>query len=151
GILLALFLGDQMPRLSAMSRHALFSAGAATWIVVARYSVLNGHEIGPLSAILGHPVIALASLAMLGAILGSNGLLNNPVLVYLGKIYYGLYVIHEFGLLAAAKLMGGQLDAKSNTVGLLLTIAMAAASYRWIETPFLSLKKRFTYVSSRSV
>ena len=36
-------------------------------------------------------------------------------------------------------------------VALLLTIALAAASYHWLETPFLSLKKRFTYVKSRPV
>jgi peptidoglycan/LPS O-acetylase OafA/YrhL len=151
GILLALFLGYRLPRISTLARIALFSVGAATWVVVARYAVLNGREISPASAIFGHPAIAIASLAMLVAILGSNSLLSNPALVYLGKISYGLYVIHEFGLLAAEKAMGGHMDAKSTAVGLLLTIALAAASYRWIETPFLSLKKRFTYVSSRSV
>jgi peptidoglycan/LPS O-acetylase OafA/YrhL len=151
GILLALFLGNRVPRLSTLARIALFSTGAATWVVIARYSVLNGHETSPIGVIVGHPAIAVASVAMLGAILGSNSLLNNSVLIYLGKISYGLYVVHEFGLLAAEKLMGGHMDAKSNTAGLLLTIALAAASYRWIETPFLSLKKRFTYVSSRTV
>lgn len=151
GILLALFLGYRLPRLSTLARFALFSMGAATWVVVARYAVLNSREIGAASAIFGHPAIAISSLAMLVAILGSNSLLNNPALVYLGKISYGLYVIHEFGLLAAEKAMGGHMDVKSTAVGLLLTIALAAASYRWIETPFLSLKKRFTYVSSRSV
>lgn len=115
------------------------------------YTVLNGHDISPFGAIVGRPAIAVASLAMLMAVLGSNSLLNNPMLVYLGKISYGLYVIHEFGLLAAEKVMGGPMNAKSITVGLLLTIALAAAAYRWIETPFLSLKNRFTYVSSRSI
>ena len=151
GILLALFFGARTPRFSTLTRIALFSIGAATWVVVARYTLLSGREINPVGAIVGHPAIAVASLAMLLAILGSNSVLNNPVLIYLGKISYGLYVIHEFGLLAAEKLMRGHTDAQSMVVGLVLTIALAAASYRWIETPFLSLKKRFTYVSSRTI
>jgi peptidoglycan/LPS O-acetylase OafA/YrhL len=34
-------------------------------------------------------------------------------------------------------------------VGLAATIAMSAVSYRWLETPFLRLKQRFTHVLSR--
>jgi peptidoglycan/LPS O-acetylase OafA/YrhL len=36
-------------------------------------------------------------------------------------------------------------------LGLGLTIGMASLSYRFIETPFLNLKDRFTVVRSRSV
>jgi peptidoglycan/LPS O-acetylase OafA/YrhL len=52
---------------------------------------------------------------------------------YLGKISFGLYVFH-----AAA------LELASNAfVGLVLTIAAAALSYRFLEMPFLRLKQRF--------
>ena len=34
-------------------------------------------------------------------------------------------------------------------VAFALTVTMAAISYRWLETPFLKLKQRFTYVLSR--
>ncbi len=40
--------------------------------------------------------------------------------------------------------------ALHNLVALTLTIALAAASYRWLETPFLKLKQRFTHVLSRT-
>jgi peptidoglycan/LPS O-acetylase OafA/YrhL len=36
-------------------------------------------------------------------------------------------------------------------VGLALTIVLAAASYRWLESPFLRLKERFAHVQSRPV
>ena len=37
------------------------------------------------------------------------------------------------------------------SAGLLLTILFAAASYRFLEKPFLKLKERFTFVTSRAV
>ena len=36
-----------------------------------------------------------------------------------------------------------------NAVALTLTIVFAAISYRWLETPFLTLKQRFSRVLSR--
>jgi peptidoglycan/LPS O-acetylase OafA/YrhL len=34
---------------------------------------------------------------------------------------------------------------------LLITIALSMVSYKFIEAPFLNLKKRFTYIKSRPV
>ena len=151
GILLALVLGYKVPRISTPLRIALFLAGAATWIVVARYWELSGYLTPARGVPLGRPAVALASIAMLIAVLGIRGGLNNPVLIYLGKISYGLYVIHEFGLLVALKLNHDRANALTVIAGLLITILLAAISYRWLETPFLSLKKRFTHVASRSL
>jgi peptidoglycan/LPS O-acetylase OafA/YrhL len=36
-----------------------------------------------------------------------------------------------------------------DAVALAITVALAAISYRWLETPFLTLKQRFTHVLSR--
>jgi peptidoglycan/LPS O-acetylase OafA/YrhL len=157
GILLALFLGYRVPSLSAAKRTGLFLLGAATWIVVARYSSFYDVRapFQALANIVGRPAIALASIAMLTAILGARAVISNPVLVYLGKISYGLYVIHEFGRLVALKLVGENPGPFGSTVvilaALLITVALAAISYRWLESPFLSLKSRFTHIASRSI
>jgi peptidoglycan/LPS O-acetylase OafA/YrhL len=36
-----------------------------------------------------------------------------------------------------------------NAVALAVTIVLASVSYRWLESPFLSFKQRFTHVLSR--
>jgi len=97
----------------------------------------------------------LASAAVLLSVLGSqHWFLRNATLLYLGKISYGLYVLHEFSHLSAIRLLHastpGMVVAQS-IVGLALTIVLAAASYRWLESPFLRLKERFAHVQSRPV
>ncbi|HWS95298.1 MAG TPA: acyltransferase, partial [Candidatus Methylomirabilis sp.] len=76
------------------------------------------------------------------------------VLVYLGRISYGLYVFHVLGLLISDYAVQNQTASLLRyslrvVVALAATITMAAVSYRWLETPFLSLKQRFTHVLSR--
>jgi peptidoglycan/LPS O-acetylase OafA/YrhL len=62
--------------------------------------------------------------------------LRNPVTVYLGRISYGLYIFHGAALLLT----------HNPLVALGVTVAIAAASYRWFESPFLRLKSRFQRV-----
>lgn len=83
-------------------------------------------------------------------------------LVYLGRISYGLYVFHitffylvynifKNELEAFSKMIG--LDNWSNLVGFIIafiaTVFVSMLSYRFFETPFLRLKKRFTFIPSR--
>lgn len=78
-------------------------------------------------------------------------------LVTLGKVSYGLYVFHYGCLQICTKLVPrlGLAPTSSKgilvvaTVGLALTLAMAFASYRLLEQPFLLIKRRFTVVKSR--
>ena len=78
-------------------------------------------------------------------------------LIYLGKISYGLYIFHlvciHFATYVARTYFHLQrsLLAVVWGMGLPLTIFVAAASYHYIESPFLRLKERFTVVRSRSV
>jgi peptidoglycan/LPS O-acetylase OafA/YrhL len=66
-------------------------------------------------------------------------------LVYLGRISYGLYMFHTTVITACVALLGWWGAPVSGVV----TVALAAASYRWFEAPFLRLKaRRFTRVLS---
>jgi peptidoglycan/LPS O-acetylase OafA/YrhL len=80
-------------------------------------------------------------------------LLARAPIVYLGRISYGLYVFHAFGLALAALWVtssspmvevGGRF-----AVALVITFVLAAASYQGLERPFLRLKERFSHVASR--
>jgi peptidoglycan/LPS O-acetylase OafA/YrhL len=104
---------------------------------------------------LGHPFTALASAAVLLSVLGSQqAFLRNQMLLYLGKISYGLYVLHEFAHYCAMRIIPAstpRMVFAQSIVGLTLTVLLAAASYRWLESPFLRLKERFAHVQSRPV
>jgi peptidoglycan/LPS O-acetylase OafA/YrhL len=149
GILLAVF-SDKIPRLSSRKRAALLLAGWASWVAIYAFCFSSTRLLT-----LGYPVAALASAAIMVSFLGSqHPFLKNKQLLYLGKISYGLYVIHEFGLWCASHIVH---PAKPSAkvvelgLGLAFTVLFAAASYRWLESPFLRLKERFACVPSRPV
>lgn len=77
----------------------------------------------------------------------------SPTFVYLGRISYGLYVFHAFGLQWMLHLVTmehpGLAWAARFTGALTLTVLLASLSYFLLEMPFLRLKGRFTYVRSR--
>ena len=72
-------------------------------------------------------------------------------MVSLGKISYGLYVFHTFSMFTFAILLKGTHlnDFVLRGSSILMTIALATLSYRFIELPFLRLKHRFSFVNSR--
>jgi peptidoglycan/LPS O-acetylase OafA/YrhL len=63
-------------------------------------------------------------------------------------------LLHLTGILIALRLLrpvwGWQLLAAKG-LGFVITVLLALASYRWIESPFLRLKDRFATVLSRPV
>ena len=153
GILLALFAG-RLPVLTRARRWLLLGFGLSGWIVAGLW--LN-EQPGPvdLRMVLGHLLVAVAAGAILYAGLHSHSpLLRGAWVVRLGKISYGLYMLHLTAILIALKLLrpvwGWQLLA-AKLLGFGLTVLLAWASYRWFESPFLRLKDRFARVLSRPV
>jgi len=77
------------------------------------------------------------------------------VLIYLGRISFGLYVFHGLGLEVASNLshrLGASYSGfAQNVFGLAVTISLASLSYSFYEKPFLKLKKRMELVKSRPV
>ena len=75
---------------------------------------------------------------------------------YLGTISYGLYVFHIAAIYGTVRVLGlPVLAGVSNgpmitATSLGLTIAAAAVSYRYLERPFLQLKRRFTSIDGRA-
>jgi peptidoglycan/LPS O-acetylase OafA/YrhL len=155
GILIAL----SSHKLSAVSRRgrvALLCGGIASWIAAYGFSVASvAPKISTWQLAIAHPLTALASVAILLSAMGSqHPLFSNKPLLYLGKISYGLYVLHEFAHFCAARFIRASTPRTviaQSVIGLALTILLAAVSYRWLESPFLRLKERFAHVQSRPV
>ena len=154
GILLAVLLKGEVPRLSKPARGAMLLAGITGLALGALYFGIKSDPITTTRIVLGYPSVAIGGALVLLSVLRNGKKRANPVLVYLGRISYGLYVFHVLGLMISDFTVHDQaanLFRYSLRVGVALaaTIAMAAVSYRWLETPFLGLKQRFTHVLSR--
>jgi peptidoglycan/LPS O-acetylase OafA/YrhL len=160
GTMTALLLRGRVPHLPKAMRCGLFIAGllclrAAQAAVYGSDVVLphNFAHIAPryLIALLGCLCLFFSCLPL------PAGTWQKP-LIYLGKISYGLYVFHVLWLGLARdlirRLAGGHLSPLASelcamAIALPATIATAMLSYRYLESPFLRWKKRFTVVRSR--
>ena len=130
GALLACFLDGTIPEHSAGERKLWIGFGAMLLIGA---GAVGGNEGWPV--LVTYPLTAAASVAIIFGVLGARLNLPNPS-AYLGKISYGLYVFHA----AVIRVV------PSPILALPLTIAIAALSYRYLESPFLRLKDRFARI-----
>jgi len=154
GILVAVFLRGETPELSLQKRVAMIGFGMACLAMAGNFWSIKADPLTTPRILAGYPVVALGSAALLLGVLSSAKVLSKSVLVYLGKISYGLYVYHVLGLMVADYAVphsdsGLWRYLVRDAIALSLTIAFAATSFRWLETPFLGVKQRFTHVLSR--
>jgi peptidoglycan/LPS O-acetylase OafA/YrhL len=132
-----------------LQRWACGVTGVTVWLVAGHYYSLTRAFM-----IVGFPAIAAGAWLIFLSVFQSG--VATLWLRYLGKISYGLYVFHLLCLYISAHLLGGyprsfRQFAVFWRLGLAMTIVFAALSYKFLESPFLRLKERFAYVSSRPV
>jgi peptidoglycan/LPS O-acetylase OafA/YrhL len=154
GIVLAVLLGGQAPRLTALHRAALLIGGLTCMVLATSYFRIKFDPLTTSRVLLGYPVAALGAVAIFLATIRPAATLNRNPFVYLGRISFGLYVFHILGLMISDYAVQHQDSSLGrylfrNAVGFAITIAFAAVSYRWLESPFLTLKQRFSHVLSR--
>jgi peptidoglycan/LPS O-acetylase OafA/YrhL len=138
-------------------RRILVVFGLLCWAEAGMCHLLLSRPEGFAAPMWGFTVAAIGSVAFLIAAIGvkPGNLLTNPVLVYLGRISYGLYIFHGAALVVAAQIV----PAASNevfwpmfaAVAFTLTLGLAAASYRYLESGFLRLKKRYEVIRSAPI
>lgn len=101
--------------------------------------------------------IALLSLLVIVSGLVYKPILENRIMNYLGKISYGIYVIHPLLIFVGSYFVkkhellanwygGGHIIVFACTTT--LTIGLSGLSYRYLEMPFLRLKDRYSVVKS---
>jgi peptidoglycan/LPS O-acetylase OafA/YrhL len=161
GILLGLSTMGKPFRPRALARISLLIFGVATMLVVSAFCDPYWSPNSARTLFFGYPAVTLGCVSILAAFLGRK--LNATSLmtragVYLGKISYGLYIWHMVALELAVKALARPIPFAGDWVessafvafcALGLTIAISAASYRLLETPFLRLKSRFALIPSR--
>jgi peptidoglycan/LPS O-acetylase OafA/YrhL len=161
GGIFAFALQGKTPKLARGTRIALWVGAAAAWIMASglcRIKSLNA-GVGPLRMCVGYELVALGCTLLFFGVLGVTENHVPQFARYLGKISYGLYIFHVLALLIttavrkAAEHGGSSLlvFAGDRTVALLLTVLLAALSYKYLETPFLKIKDRFALIQSRAI
>jgi peptidoglycan/LPS O-acetylase OafA/YrhL len=158
GILLAVILhGHPTLRIGLLSRLALLLAGISAWLTVGLRCGLLDPVPTLFGGIIGYPLMSLGGVAIFLSVLGAaqDGFpfLKYSWLVYFGKISYGLYAYHFLGLQLSHYLLTRYHHAHSWTLSwlcaLAITFSLAIVSFRWLESPFLRLKrKKFTHIPS---
>jgi len=86
---------------------------------------------------IGLSVVALVSAAAVTSTADGRGWLGWRPLAYLGRISYGIYLWHYPLMFGVALHFGWEGDAVGVTL-IAVSIAAAAISYRWIESPWLA-------------
>jgi peptidoglycan/LPS O-acetylase OafA/YrhL len=164
GMLLALFLRGRRPNWHIAVRIGLFAFAVALWVVA--FTVFGIKADNPSSTVLqslaGWPLVLGGAALMLVSLLGTPRRFLPGPLIYLGRISYGLYMIHIFFFwLVYEKFRpwltqvteGAGIAGWRDNIGQLIAFAasvfFASLLYRFYETPFLRLKRRFTFVPSR--
>ncbi|MGB6691182.1 MAG: acyltransferase [Terracidiphilus sp.] len=169
GILLCLLLRGRLPRIAVWQRFILAAGGWLLWLYACSSLsvVFDPHKNpGSWSLIGGYALGALGSVLMVMAFLGIDPSLLPRWAIYLGRISFGLYAYHQFAIYVTSRfltpwltsipipsdrlrpLRGFGLDVLAPFV---LTVVTASLSYRFYESRFLKLKKRFTVIESQPI
>ena len=166
GALIALWLQGRMPTLASPVRIAMLLGAIFLWLTAnAVFDVSGIRGTEPAWQIMaGYGVVAIGCVLLCVGILGAPASWFPKVIVYLGKISYGLYVFHmlalglvRYVLRYAVKWPGLKsvgfwpLAGLEIVIALGLTMVLAHLSYVLFETPFLRMKERFTFVQSRAI
>jgi len=126
---------------------------ALGWAVIALAATNRFH----IANILDHEVMAVVTVVLIMGQIKGLGLLNlnTRLFDFLGKISYGIYVIHPLVIFGLGWVISGWVAAGSwyhyalvYVVSVGATIGVAHLSYQYLEKPFLKLKTRFTRVKS---
>jgi len=165
GILIAIV---PKPGFQLTARIVLVLIGIVSWFCAVYYCGLP-FQGSFRNVAIGYPMVAAGGGAFLLAALRegrrrADGRLARA-LIYLGRISYGLYIYNFIAILGMRVFMYNAASGWFVRSGLPLwtawpcylglafgaNVLLAAASYRWLEAPFLRLKGRFTAISSRPV
>jgi len=154
GILLGLgYFDDLLKKL-----NGYFCLAAVACMLAVLYFFPSKSDTG-IHQVFVYTFVAIAFVLLFTAVVYSKTsvvtqLMNNPIIRYLGKISYGLYIFHILGIYEAAVLcekMNIVAPEWQLPIALVITIGLSIISYELFEKYFLRKKKKFTSIESRPV
>jgi peptidoglycan/LPS O-acetylase OafA/YrhL len=158
GTLLALAVRRSPWRASAFQRILLLMVTiivlpASVYFFDASVGTVRGHLHAPLA---GYLLILAGCIALFLSFLGLQVRPSLRIFVFLGKISYGLYAYHLIVLDVLSRVWPDTTNTHpvrlmKHLLAFLTTVALAWLSYKYLEKPFLRLKKQFTFVPSRAL
>ncbi len=159
GTMTAIVVRGRVPNLPTALRAALFVAGLLCLRAAQAAVFVNdpgrAHDFAHMAP--RYLIALLGCLCFFASLLQVKAGAWQRPLIYLGKISYGLYVFHVLWLGVARDLLerwvSNPMALQTAAMALALpgTVLTAMLSYRYLESPFLRFKKRFTVVLSRPV
>jgi len=127
-----------------------------SWLVIVLLAFNKFH----IASVIDPEIISMVTVVIIVNVCSNPGTvisLNNFVFNFLGKISYGIYVIHPLIIFAYSKILNKMyipVTAKYiliYTGVVMLTIAVAYLSYEFYEKRFIKLKDKFSVVKSSGV
>ena len=146
GTMMALWLRDGPLVLSTPTRVGLSLTALAVWSIAAWLTSIKQGGPAPLvlPLVLGYQMVALGCACLLLAFDGCTGRMP-MMLERLGAMSFGLYVFHLWGLGLAGRLTGASSGIATLLLALATTTVMAAVSFKYLEQPFLRLKRLLVF------
>lgn len=135
----------------ALTNHLFIQITA--WIILALVAINQFH----VASFLDNELVSVVGLVLIiGQIEKRNRIinLNTPFFDFIGKISYGIYILHPLVIFYLAKVLVFTTPATTFNYFLVYasvfvtTIGLSYVSYSWFERWFLKLKDRYTTVRS---
>ena len=157
GSLLANYLKGSPPVIKLSNRAVMLAVGLGLWVVSNRLGfAVNFKETATrMTPVYGSLALLAGTVLIFLAFLGVTGIKFPRPVLYLGTISYGLYIYHV-GILSLVELLlkpiwhHRAVPPCAILLSLIVTVAVASASYKWVELPFIQYKKRFELIQSKA-
>lgn len=138
GALLALAL--DAPRVRAAARVA-FGSRVAAPLALGLVLLLLGLDGVP-GWVFDVSLVLLVASVVAAPSNGLAWLLEHPLSRHVGRVSYGVYLLHLTAVALARRVVGAQREVLVFLLALPLAVLLASASHRWIEAPLLALRAR---------
>lgn len=124
-----------------------------TWVL---FAILAMNKFNILSLVASEVVAVFTVFLIVGQVTKTNNLINleNRFFNFIGKISYGIYVIHAIVIFYAQKFLSGFFSENIFNYFVIyfliisITIVLSFLSYNYLEKPFLKLKSKYSTVKS---